>query len=198
MPSFFSPKAPLRGLFLILCVFSTIVPISRVQAASLEERLGISVFDAREKAPEISAPDLSGHDLRLSDFRGKVILLNFWATWCDPCRKEIPSLIALQKKLSAEPFVVVSVAMDRRIAHIAPFAGKYHISYPVLEGRKGKVDSRYYGLGLPQTYVIDKNGTLIGRVVGGRDWDSPDSVSYFTSLAGKARTAGAGTGKEME
>ncbi len=158
-------------------------------ASALSDRLGISLFDAREKAPEIEAPDLSGHMLRLSDYRGKVILLNFWATWCEPCKKEIPSLLALKKKLPGRSFAILSVAMDRRISHIPPFVQKLGIDYPVMEGRKGKVDSRYFGLGLPQSYVILPDGTLVGRVMGGRVWDSSEFVDYFESLIGKPRSA---------
>ena len=152
-----------------------------------EDRLGISLFDSRKEAPEIRAPDLSGQTLRLSSFRGKVVLLNFWATWCDACRDEIPALIALSKSLKGEPFAVVSVAMDRRIAHIPPFARKFGIVYPVLEGRKGEVDSRYFGMGLPQSFVIRADGSLVGRVMGPRAWSSPEFVSYFRKMAEAGR-----------
>lgn len=185
----FSPGGRLLPLLSFL-VFALAFPLTSY-ASSLSDRLGISLFDAREKAPEIRAPDLSGRLLHLSDYRGKVVLLNFWATWCDPCKKEIPSLIALQKKLAGRPFVVVSVAMDRQIVHIPPFVRKFGIDYPVLEGRKGEVDSRYFGLGLPQSYVILPDGTLVGRVVGGRDWSSRGFVDYFRSLAEK--NSGGGT-----
>lgn len=150
-----------------------------------EDKLGISLFDSREKAPEISAPDLAGQTRTLSSFRGKVVLLNFWATWCDACRDEIPALISLSKSLKGEPFAVVSVAMDHRIAHIPPFARKFGIIYPVLEGRQGKVDSRYFGWGLPQTYIIRADGTLLGRVMGPRAWSSPEFVGYFRKMAGE-------------
>ncbi len=180
----FSGRLALRSLFILgSCALFFLGSPGSSRAFSPPPGLGMSVFDSREMAPEIEAPDLSGRAVHLSDYRGKVVLLNFWATWCDPCRKEIPSLLALKEKLSGSPFVVVSVVMDRRIRHIAPFVRKYSISYPVMEGRKGRVDSRYYGLGLPQTYVIDRNGLLVGRVVGGRNWASPSSVSYFRALA---------------
>ena len=111
-----------RRCFLVLLpvIFVLFFISGRSSASTLTDQLGISLFDAREKAPDIAAPDLSGRILRLSDYRGKVVLLNFWATWCDPCRKEIPSLISLRKKLAGRPFVIVSVAMDRRLVHIPP------------------------------------------------------------------------------
>jgi thiol-disulfide isomerase/thioredoxin len=180
----FSGRLPLRSLSILgACALFFLAAPGISRAIPPPPGLGMSVFDSRETAPEIEAPDLSGRAVHLSDYRGKVVLLNFWATWCDPCRREIPSLLALKEKLSGAPFVVVSVAMDRRTRHIAPFVRKYSIDYPVMEGRKGRVDSRYYGLGLPQTYVIDRNGRLVGRVVGGRNWASPSSVSYFRALA---------------
>ncbi|MHB8368848.1 MAG: TlpA disulfide reductase family protein [Leptospirales bacterium] len=160
-----------------------------------EDSLGLSLFDSREQAPEIRAPDLSGKTLNLSDFRGKVVLLNFWATWCDSCRDEIPALLSLEKSLSGVPFVVVSVAMDRQTAHISPFAKKYGIDYPVLEGRRGKVDSRYFGMGLPQSYVIRPDGSLLGRVMGARAWNSPDFVNYFKALAVKSPAGSSRGGK---
>ena len=155
-----------------------------------EDSLGISLFDTRESAPEIQAPDLSGKTMTLSSFRGKVVLLNFWATWCDACRDEIPALIALSKSLKGEPFAVVSVAMDRRTGHIPPFVRKFGIDYPVLEGRKGEVDSRYFGMGLPQSYVIRADGTLVGRAMGARPWSSPEFVGYFRNLAKQATSTG--------
>jgi thiol-disulfide isomerase/thioredoxin len=118
-----------RRCFLVLLpvIFVLFFISGRSSASTLTDQLGISLFDAREKAPDIAAPDLSGRILRLSDYRGKVVLLNFWATWCDPCRKEIPSLISLRKKLAGRPFVIVSVAMDRRLVHIPPFVRKFGI-----------------------------------------------------------------------
>ncbi len=165
------------------------------QAFHQEDRLGISLFDSRENAPEIQAPDLSGQTLRLSSFRGKVVLLNFWATWCDACRDEIPALVSLSKSLKGEPFAVVSVAMDHRTARILPFAKKFGIVYPVLEGRKGSVDSRYFGMGLPQSYVIRADGTLVGRVMGPRPWSSPEFVHYFRAMAEEGRKTAATGGR---
>ena len=163
----------------------------QVSATPLTDRMGLTVFSSMEKAPDLAAPDLSGRILRLSDFRGKVVLLNFWATWCVPCRKEIPSLVRLEKAFPKGALAVVSVAMDRRLAHIVVFARKYAIPYPVMEGRKGRVDSRYYGMGLPQTYVLDRKGNLLARAIGGRDWADADSLAYFRMLIRKPASAGA-------
>ena len=101
----------------------------------------------------------------------------------------------LSKSLKGEPFAVVSVAMDHRTARILPFAKKFGIVYPVLEGRKGSVDSRYFGMGLPQSYVIRADGTLVGRVMGPRPWSSPEFVRYFRAMAEEGRKTAATGGR---
>jgi thiol-disulfide isomerase/thioredoxin len=155
---------------------------------SLFLKMGILLFDDREKAPNFSVPDLSGKTVSLSDYRGRFVLLNFWATWCVPCRKEIPTLNGLSQKMAGKPFVLASIAMDHNIGHIQKFMEKVPIDFLVLTGRKGKVDDRYFGLGLPQTYLIDSEGYLIGKASGPRDWKSPDALNLINSLLPK-RTA---------
>jgi len=149
---------------------------------SLAQAMGLQVFDNRMVAPDLSAPNPSGVIHHLSDYRGDLVVLNFWATWCVPCRKEIPSLDAFSKKWSKAHVRVVSVAMDRRTQHVTEFMKKYPISYPVLLGRKGQIDSRYFGLGIPQTYLIDSRGILIGRLTGPRDWLSPDATKLIGAI----------------
>ncbi|MGC8529225.1 MAG: TlpA family protein disulfide reductase [Leptospirillia bacterium] len=185
-----SGGGPGGGVALFLVALLLLFFPGSARAFHQEDRLGISLFDTREQAPEIQAPDLSGKALTLSSFRGKVVLLNFWATWCDACRDEIPALIALARSLKGEPFAVVSVAMDRRTGHIPPFVRKYGIDYTVLEGRKGEIDSRYFGMGLPQSYVIRPDGTLVGRAMGARPWNSPEFVRYFRDLVRKGSSSG--------
>ncbi len=191
-PSGGRPGAAMGGRLLAGLLGSLLLLFSPGPARAFhqEDSLGISLFDTRESAPEIQAPDLSGKMRTLSSFRGKVVLLNFWATWCDACRDEIPALVALSRSLRGEPFAVVSVAMDRRTGHIPPFVRKYGIDYPVLEGRKGEVDSRYFGMGLPQSYVIRPDGTLVGRAMGARPWSSPEFVRYFRDLGKQATPTG--------
>jgi thiol-disulfide isomerase/thioredoxin len=155
---------------------------SRIIPDSLAQAMGLQVFDDRILAPDLYAPNSSGTIRHLSDYKGDLVVLNFWATWCVPCRKEIPSLNAFSKKWSKSKVRVVSVAMDRRIDHVTEFMRQVPISYPVLLGRKGKIDSRYFGLGIPQTYLIDSKGYLIGRLTGPRDWLSPDAEKLVRAI----------------
>ncbi|MHB1730227.1 MAG: TlpA family protein disulfide reductase [Leptospirillum sp.] len=161
---------------------------------ALAQAMGLQVFDDRILAPDLAAPNTSGVMHHLSDYKGDLVVLNFWATWCVPCRKEIPSLDAFSRKWSGSGVRVVSVAMDRRIGHVTEFMKKVPVSYPVLLGRKGRIDSRYFGLGIPQTYLIDSRGYLIGRLTGPRDWLSPDAEK----LVGAILSSGKGSaGKKL-
>jgi peroxiredoxin len=123
-------------------------------------------------APDFMLTDLQGHTLKLSDLRGKAVVLNFWATWCPPCKEEIPWFIELQKQYGAQGLQVVGVSMDDGDQKdVEKFALEHSINYPVLLGKE-KVAEQYGGIAyLPTTFYIDRNGVVIDRVFGqpGRD-----------------------------
>ncbi|MHB8543353.1 MAG: TlpA family protein disulfide reductase, partial [Leptospirales bacterium] len=164
------------------------ISVSPIQAGSLAleqgqlKGMGFLLFDDREQAPVLKAPLLSGGTLSLTSYRGKWILLNFWATWCLPCRTEIPTLNRLNERMKGHPFVLISVAMDYKPGQIRTFIHKIPVAYPILLGRKGEIDDRYFGMGLPETYLIDPNGVLIGKVTGARNWASSEALALFGSL----------------
>ena len=118
-------------------------------------------------APDFALISLDGKTLKLSDFHGKAVLLNFWATWCEPCKIEMPWFIDLQKKYGAQGFQVVGVAMDDASpSDIADFAKKMGVNYPIVIGKEA-VGDQYGGLPyLPSTFYIDRDGKVIERVFG--------------------------------
>jgi cytochrome c biogenesis protein CcmG/thiol:disulfide interchange protein DsbE len=124
-------------------------------------------------APQFSLQDLGGRQVGLSDFRGKVVLLNFWATWCAPCRREIPSLERLYRMRKDEGFEIVAVNTERASASkVASFVGEYGMSFPILLNPQGDVGSRYRVRAIPTSFLLDKNGVIRWQIVGGREWES--------------------------
>ena len=124
-------------------------------------------------APEFSLYDLSGSQVGLSDFRGKVVLVNFWATWCAPCRREIPSMERLYRMRRDEGFEIVAVNTERISASkVASFVEKYGMSFPILLNPQGDVGSRYRVRAIPTSFLLDKNGVISWKIVGGREWES--------------------------
>ena len=141
-------------------------PPSEVQAATQAAR-------DTAHAPDFSLPNLKGETVRLKDFRGKVVILDFWATWCGPCRMEIPHFQELVKRHKQRGLVVVGVAMDEPGAEVVkPFVKKSGIEYVVLLGDTYTAN-RYGGVNaLPTTFVIDRQGRVIKKYVGYRSLES--------------------------
>ena len=120
-------------------------------------------------APDFSLTDLSGRAFRLSNYRGRVVVLDFWATWCDPCKQEIPHFIAMQNQYASQGLQVLGVSMDDDAPPVRQFQEKFQMNYPVAIGNP-KLADQYGGiLGLPITFVIDRNGRITARHVGATD-----------------------------
>ena len=119
-------------------------------------------------APDFTLVTLAGDSLRLSDLRGQVVLVNFWATWCAPCVEEIPEFVDLYEELHPHGLAIVGVAIDEEGPElVAPFADRFNINYPVALDPGGMVADEYGGVfALPTTYVIDPEGQIIDRVIG--------------------------------
>jgi len=119
------------------------------------------------KAPNFELMGMDGEKVQLSDFAGKVVILDFWATWCPPCRAEIPDLVSLQKKYGEKGLVVVGLSLDAEGAGVVkPFAQEYHVNYPMLIAN-AKIASQFGGvIGIPTTFVLDRQGRIVKKFVG--------------------------------
>ncbi|MGH7474174.1 MAG: TlpA disulfide reductase family protein, partial [Candidatus Methylomirabilales bacterium] len=145
-------------------------------------------------APDFELPDLVEKDVRLSDFRGKVVFLNFWATWCKPCREEMPSMEVLYKNFERDGLVVLAISIDRVTTKkdIPPFVKSLNLTFPILIDSWGQTDKRYKLMGVPETYIIDQQGVLREKVIGPRDWTILDNLQTITGLLKTGvRSAGA-------
>ena len=135
-------------------------------------------------APDFYLPDLNDKELRLSDFRGKVVFLNFWATWCKPCREEMPSMEILYKNFEKDGLVILAISIDRVTTKkdIPPFVKALNLTFPILIDSWGQTDKRYKLMGVPETYIIDQQGILREKVIGPRDWTVLDNLQIVTQL----------------
>ncbi len=134
-------------------------------------------------APDFAVPDLRGQAVRLSAYRGKVVLLNLWTTWCAPCREEMPSMERLYQRLRGRDFELLAVSQDEDGRPVVEsFVRELGLSFPVLVDPDRQVGDRYEVTGYPETFLIDRNGRLAEHVIGPRDWVSADSLQTLESL----------------
>jgi cytochrome c biogenesis protein CcmG/thiol:disulfide interchange protein DsbE len=151
-------------------------------------RRNMSRGGAHSLAPDFSVTDLSGRQLTLADYRGKVVLLNFWATWCGPCRVEIPGFVDLQSKYRDQGLVVIGISMDDDPAPVREFYQRYRMNYPVAMGDDALAD-RFGGiLGLPTTFVIQRDGHIYAKLMGLEDIETfEEAVKKLLEETGAAR-----------
>ncbi len=136
--------------------------------------------------PEVQFQDVSGQTLKLADFRGKIVLLNVWATWCPPCRDEMPSLDRLQAKLGGPRFEVVALSIDPQgLSMVEDFYWELDLkALRMFSDKSGSALRSLMVRGLPTTLLIDREGREIGRVVGAAEWDSPEVISVIQQYLG--------------
>ncbi len=125
-----------------------------------------------DTAPAFSVVSLNGHRANLADYKGKVVLLNFWATWCTPCQKEIPRFIAFQREQEAKGFQVIGISMDDSDPPVRAFTAKLKTNYPIAMGTTKLAESYGGVLGLPITFLVDRNGRIARRYEGAVDLDA--------------------------
>lgn len=145
---------------------------------------GVEVGD---RAPEYAAPDLDGAEIRLSDLRGRPVLLNVWATWCGPCRVEMPSIQRLYEAHRNRGFVVLAVSVDAGHAKgaVRQFVEEHGLTFTVLHDPASRVSELFRTRGVPETIVLDAEGTIVKRFSGAAEWDSPANHVLVEHLLGE-------------
>ena len=132
--------------------------------------------------PGFTLPDLEGRMRALDELKGKVVVLNYWATWCPPCIEEMPSLEKLHEALASKGLVVVAVSVDERLSDIERFVDEWNLTFTVLHDNGMKVSRSYQTFKYPETYIIDRSGRLKSKVVGARDWVAPSVIRDLVAL----------------
>jgi len=148
---------------------------STAYASHASDQLRMDTPKITRPAPDFTLHDLAGRTVQLSDYTGKVVLLNFWASFCAPCIEEMPSLQQLWETYGPDEFAVIGVAVDRETKPVAveKFIEKFQLSFPIPLDPLGNVREAYEITKLPITYLINQDGQFIGRFIGERDWSSP-------------------------
>jgi peroxiredoxin len=141
-------------------------------------------------APDFELVDTDGKLHRLSDYRGNTVILNFWATWCPPCREEIPSMNRAWRQLAKEDVVMLAVNMGEDEDTIFVFTADYPAEFPLLLDRDGSVIAQWPVKGLPTTYIIAPDGSIAYRAIGGRNWDDSDIMDILRALQKQRQGAG--------
>jgi peroxiredoxin len=164
-------------LFIASAAIIALVGLSAPSRAAAPVNVG-------DPAPDFALPDLNGRQMHLADLRGKVVLLNFWGTFCGPCRKEMPALENLHASMQNEGFTVLAVSIDRSEDTVKSFLAKAPSSFPVLmDSDKAVFRGPYATFSLPLTYLIDKRGTIVAKYLGSQEWDSAEFRERIRSLA---------------
>jgi peroxiredoxin len=146
---------------------------------------------APDSAVEISRPtpgfrvmNLATRDsISLNEYRGSVTLVNIWATWCLPCREEMPSMQRLYDSLGSRGFRIAAISIDEGSPEdVAAFAAELGLSFDILHDRSGRIERLYQTTGVPESFLLDRRGVLVKRVIGAHDWSSPANISAVARL----------------
>ena len=143
---------------------------------------GLTRLPDKPQAPNFLLTDLDGHQHRLSDYRGRVVIINFWATWCPPCRAEMPSMQRAWEQLEKAQILMLGINVGEDEDRIFPFTADYPVEFPLLLDLDSKVVSEWPVRGLPTTFVVDPRGRIVYRAIGGREWDDPALLDQVRAL----------------
>jgi len=176
--------------------FLMLLPFQVTANPLLFEKMGIVAPKSSKMAPEFKLNNIRGGTTELSDFKGKVVLVNFWATWCAACVEEMESMQNLYNDLKKKDVEIVAISIDRwNEDRIIDYADKKNLNFHILRDPDQKVRKQYYIMGLPTSYLIDGDGKIRGYVSGARTWDSLTSKNTLLSLKDSGSLAELTTGK---
>jgi peroxiredoxin len=170
-------------MFLLLLCFH---PLIEGREEDFFSEIGMISIKGDQKVPDFTLKDLNGKKVGIKQFKGKIILINFWATWCAPCKEEMPSMEILHRQFKDKNFVLLAVSVDYgEVKTIQEFVSKHQYTFPVLLDPKGEVFDLFNVRGIPTTFLVDKKGKMIGKAVGPRDWKSQEFFSFISLLIEK-------------
>jgi thiol-disulfide isomerase/thioredoxin len=135
---------------------------------------------------EIRLKDLNGRQVSLSDFKGKIVFLNFWTTWCYACRIEMPDMEKLHQKFKNENFTMVTINLQESASQVKQFFKDFKLTFTALLDSDGEVGAHFMITAIPTTFILDKEGIIIGKVMGPREWDGKKAFALFEHLTNRS------------
>jgi thiol-disulfide isomerase/thioredoxin len=150
------------------------------------ETMAIVRFDPKIETQNFILPDINGIQVSLADYHGKIVFLTFWASWCLPCRAEMPSMEKLYNKFKNSDFIILAINLGESKAQVKAFKESYSLNFPILLDADSSVGSIYGVISIPTSYLIDRDGYMIGGALGPRDWASEDAFELINSLLKKS------------
>jgi len=186
-------RNPLRAYRVFLLTASVILSTAALAAQATPEakpwyaaelsKLGFTVFPEPVDVGDFSVQALGGAPTKLSDQRDKLVLLNFWATWCPPCRAEMPAIEKLWIKAKSGAFTVMGISLGEEEGTVKAFIAKNGFTYPIFLDRSGDVGKAFRADAIPTTYIINKKGKAIAGIVGGAAYESAEAIELFSKLS---------------
>ena len=141
-----------------------------------------TVVNAGDRAPDFSIQTDSGKTVTAREYGGKLLLLNFWATWCPPCVEEVPGLNELERQLGPKGLVVLGVSQDKDVAAYKEFLARYQVIFPTVRQPSEEIQSSYGTIQIPESYLIDRNGKVVEKFISSQPWASPQMIQHVQSL----------------
>lgn len=185
-------KIVLACILLLVCggIAAFVFDVNPLAGAKPEDRsldqlfddMGVELFPNSTSPVEVLLEDVNGIEIDISDFRGKIVFLNFWATWCPSCVTEMPSMEKLHRKLKEKNFAMVAVSVQDSAVEVRRFFKQNQLTYTALLDSIGKTVPGFGIRAIPTTLLLDKSGRIFGRIMGPREWDSRESVAMFKQL----------------
>ncbi|HIE53784.1 MAG TPA: TlpA family protein disulfide reductase, partial [Chromatiaceae bacterium] len=151
-------------------------------AHAIKPGKGLTEVPGKPQAPQFELTDIDGRIYRLSDYRGKVLIVNFWATWCPPCREEMPSMERAWQEIKDQQMVMIAINVGEDEDAVFQFTASYPVTFPLLLDQDSEVAGAWGVRGLPTTYVVDPQGRIVYRAIGGREWDDPELLQAVRAL----------------
>jgi len=168
-----------KSNFLKLLVLGTILGGAMFLALRQRAPRPVSIGDA---APDFTLPALASGNVSLRAYRHRVVVVNFWATWCPPCVQETPSLERFAQQMEKRGVAVLGVSVDEDPAALEKFVAGYHLSYPILRDPDRSTAARYGTFKFPETYILDRDGKVAEKIVGATDWSDPRVIALVQEL----------------